>query len=187
MRQLKSVGSAFRGARRPVACSQDPEILLYKQTYHTEIDRNGSREQVAGRRNLKCQQTLGFACLLFLVSCSLFASTHHPQDFLNKIKGSKEEGAQVYLHFCSTCHAEKPIISLGAPRFGNAFDWNKRLKQNIKILFQHTEEGINAMPPRGGCFECSDEQLALALVEMLPKESKKRIYNDLVDHKKITK
>ncbi|RUR11960.1 cytochrome c5 family protein [Legionella sp. km772] len=125
--------------------------------------------------------------LLFLCTFSLYASTHRPQDFLNQIKGSTNEGAQIYQHFCVNCHASKPIIPLGAPRFGEQKDWNDRLKQDIKIIFKHTEEGMNAMPPRGGCFECSDEQLALALVEMLPSKAKKRIYNELVGHKKITK
>ena len=106
---------------------------------------------------------------------------------LNKIKGKKDEGAQIYQHFCVNCHATKPIIPLGAPRLGEINDWSERLKQDIKILFQHTEEGVNAMPPRGGCFECTDQQLALALVEMLPTEAKKSVYKKLVAHKKITK
>ena len=43
---------------RPAACPRDPEILLHAQAYCTELDRTGSREQVAGRRDLNCQQTL---------------------------------------------------------------------------------------------------------------------------------
>ena len=125
--------------------------------------------------------------LLFFSGFSLYADTHRPQDFLNKIKGSKDEGAQIYQHYCVNCHAQKPIIPLGAPRFGETSDWSERLNQNIEVFFQHTEEGLNAMPARGGCFECSDEQLALALVEMLPIKDKKRIFNELKDHKKITK
>ena len=125
--------------------------------------------------------------LLFFRCFSLYEDTHRPQDFLNKIKGSKDEGAQIYQHYCVNCHAQKPIIPLGAPRFGETSDWSERLNQNIEVFFQHTEEGLNAMPARGGCFECSDEQLALALVEMLPIKDKKRIFNELKDHKKITK
>ena len=125
--------------------------------------------------------------LLFFNNFSVHADTHRPQDFLNKVKGSKDEGAQIYQHYCVNCHAQKPIIPLGAPRFGETSDWSERLNQNIEVFFQHTEEGLNAMPARGGCFECSDEQLALALVEMLPIKDKKRIFNELKDHKKITK
>ena len=43
---------------RPAACPRDPEILLHAQAYCTELDRTGSREQVAGRRDLNCQQAL---------------------------------------------------------------------------------------------------------------------------------
>ncbi len=42
----------------PVACPWDPEILLNAQHYGPEIDRYGSREQVVGRRDRNCQQTL---------------------------------------------------------------------------------------------------------------------------------
>ncbi len=63
---LKSVEISSLEARRPATCSRDPAVLLDKRIYSTEIDLNGSREQVAGRRNLKCQQTL-FKGLLFLM------------------------------------------------------------------------------------------------------------------------
>lgn len=125
--------------------------------------------------------------LLSGFSFSVHASTHHPQDFLTQIKGSKDEGMQIYTHFCSTCHASKPLIALGAPRFREESDWDARLKQDIKVLFKHTEEGINAMPPRGGCFECTNEQLVLSIVEMVPLKSKTSIENVLEVHKKNTK
>ncbi len=125
--------------------------------------------------------------LLFLSTFSLHADTHRPQDFLDSIKGKKNEGAQIYQHFCVNCHAQKPIIPIGAPRFRETNDWAGRLKQDIELIFKHTDEGINNMPARGGCFECSDEQLALAMVEMLPSKDKKRIFNELKDHKKIRK
>jgi len=35
------------------------------------------------------------------------------------------------------------------------------------------------MPARGGCFECSDEQLVLAILAMLPESAKKSIINEL--------
>jgi cytochrome c5 len=43
----------------------------------------------------------------------------------------------------------------------------------MDALFQHTDEGLNAMPSRGGCFECSDKQLMLAIRAMLPETTKK--------------
>jgi len=107
--------------------------------------------------------------LLCLIASSSWATSHHPQDFLKSVAGSKTEGQQIVQHYCATCHAVKPLIPLGAPRIGDATDWKPRLKQGMQTLIKHTHEGINVMPARGGCFECSDEQLLLAILAMLPK------------------
>jgi cytochrome c5 len=93
--------------------------------------------------------------------------SHHPQEFLKSIKGTKDEGNQIVQHFCASCHAAKPMIELGAPTIGQECEWQPRIKQGIHTLFKHTAEGLNAMPARGGCFECSDEQLMLAILAML--------------------
>jgi cytochrome c5 len=110
--------------------------------------------------------------ILLLVQLPTYSETHHPQQFLQSISGAKNEGEQIYQHFCSNCHAIKPLISLGAPRIGKA-DWSIRLKQGMKVLFKHTDEGLNAMPARGGCFECTDEQLLKAIQYMIPKPASK--------------
>lgn len=99
----------------------------------------------------------------------IFAKSHHPQEFLNSVAGSKDEGQQIVNHYCAVCHAQKPLIKLGAPRIGVVDDWSLRLKQGTRKLFLHTAEGLNSMPARGGCFECSDEQLMAAIAAMLPK------------------
>lgn len=86
------------------------------------------------------QRTLYFCLWL---SSAAFSASHHPEDFLNHVRG--------------------------APRIDNESDWKPRLKQGMKRLLKHTDEGLNAMPARGGCFECSDAQLILAILAMLPK------------------
>lgn len=115
----------------------------------------------------KRQRLLSF--LLCCISLNVMAKSHHPQAFLKKISGKPHEGEAIVQHFCINCHAEKPLISLGAPRIGVEADWKPRLSQGLPILLQHTAEGFNAMPARGGCFECSDEQLKLAVSAMLAK------------------
>ncbi|KTC89700.1 c-type cytochrome [Fluoribacter dumoffii] len=110
--------------------------------------------------------------LVFLLLQPVYAETHHPQEFLQSISGDKNEGKEIYNHFCVNCHASKPLIPLGAPRIGNEADWKVRLQQGMKVLFEHTNEGLNAMPPRGGCFECTDKQLKRAIKYMLPKQPK---------------
>lgn len=109
------------------------------------------------------RKRLGLALFSFL-STSLHAAQHHPQAFLDSIKGTPTEGEEIVKHFCSNCHAEHPLIPLGAPRIGYSKDWAERLKQDPKHLWQHTTEGFHAMPARGGCFECSDAQLKKAIL-----------------------
>ena len=104
-----------------------------------------------------------------LVSAPPFAASHHPQQFLDSIRGSEQEGEQIVKQFCSSCHAVKPLIELGAPKIKQVKDWGPRVKKGLDTLLQHTEEGYGAMPARGGCFECSTLQLQKAIVAMLPK------------------
>lgn len=122
--------------------------------------------------------------ILFIYSMSVFAESHHPQEFLKSIKGAPDEGEQIYNHFCVNCHAQTPLIPLGAPRINEEKEWNSRLKQGLDVLFSHTDEGYNAMPSRGGCFECTDNQLILAIIYMVPKQAQKDLLNELRDHKK---
>jgi cytochrome c5 len=114
-----------------------------------------------------------YAVFLLMFQVHAYAESHRPQEFLQSISGSKNEGEQIYNHFCVNCHAIKPKIPVGAPKIGVESDWSLRLKQGMKLIFKHTDEGLNIMPPRGGCFECTDKQLLLAIDYMLPKEAKK--------------
>ena len=119
---------------------------------------------------------------LLFITVSL-AATHQPEVFLNKIRGQKNEGEQIVQHFCANCHAVKPLIELGAPKIANLVDWKMRIKQGFTPLFEHTAEGYGAMPARGGCFECSDRQLQLAILAMLPLSLQKELNNDLKENK----
>lgn len=103
------------------------------------------------------------------------AASHNPQQILDSIRGQADEGQQIVQLFCSNCHAEKALIELGAPKPGQSGEWKSRMKQGLETLFQHTAEGFGAMPARGGCFECTDEQLRLAIIAMLPDELVKLI------------
>lgn len=106
--------------------------------------------------------------LLFFYFSTLYAASHHPQEFLAEIKESKNEGQQIVQHFCANCHAANPLINVGAPRINHTSDWGPRIKQGLEQLFIHTTEGYGVMPARGGCFECSDKQLYLAILAMIP-------------------
>ncbi|MBA4696494.1 MAG: cytochrome c5 family protein [Legionella sp.] len=122
-------------------------------------------------QKIKTAFLLCFAALPFFCYAAT-SNTHQPQTFLEKIKGLPDEGQQIRDHFCTNCHGENPLIALGAPRVKVATDWDPRIKAGIALLLKHTREGFNAMPPRGGCFECSDEQLTQAILAMLSDDAK---------------
>lgn len=110
--------------------------------------------------------------LLFslFVSSLTYAAEHHPQEFLDSIRGLPNAGHKIYQHFCSTCHAFDPLICVGAPRVGIRSDWESYMKtQTVDQMVKAIDSGIGAMPPRGGCFECSDDDLKAAIIYMLPE------------------
>ncbi len=64
---------------------------------------------------------------------------------------------------CALCHITG---NGGAPRLGNAEEWQPRLAQGAEILLAHTIEGFNNMPPLGYCMACEREDL-LAMIRFM--------------------
>ncbi len=73
-------------------------------------------------------------------------------------------GQEIYDSFCFACHAtgvsEAPIL-------GDGPAWANRLEKGMDELWQTTLAGINLMPERGSCVNCTDEELRGALDYML--------------------
>lgn len=86
------------------------------------------------------------------------ASTKSPQE---------EQGKATYEQYCSICHRDGLA---GAPKYHDAKDWQPRLdKKTIDDLVASANKGLNAMPIKGTCSECSDEDLKNAIQYMLPQ------------------
>ena len=115
------------------------------------------------------------AIILGLFPIITEAASHRPQEFFEEVNGKPDEGRQIVEHFCAVCHAENPQIPLGAPRQNVDADWQERVKQGLGGLLEHTADGLNAMPARGGCFECSDEQLTKAILALMPEKYRKKL------------
>ena len=60
-----------------------------------------------------------------------------------------------YAVTCGACHA---IGVLGAPKTGDAGQWEPRLAKGMDALVASVKKGLNAMPPGGLCNSCSDEE-----------------------------
>ncbi|MFH4740137.1 c-type cytochrome [Vibrio diabolicus] len=74
------------------------------------------------------------------------------------------DGATVYGTFCIACHASGVN---GAPKTGNADDWAPRIAQGKETLVKHALEGFKAMPAKGTCMDCSDDEIIAAIDHMI--------------------
>lgn len=75
-------------------------------------------------------------------------------------------GEQIYTQYCTVCHAAGVA---GAPKLGDKAAWKPRIDQGIDVLLQHAIHGLNAMPPKGTCTQCSDSDLKAAIEHMISK------------------
>ena len=78
--------------------------------------------------------------------------------------GGEGPGAAIYNKACFACHATG---AAGAPKLGDKAAWEPRVAQGMDALLQTAINGKGAMPPRGTCATCSDEDLTAAIRYML--------------------
>ena len=69
---------------------------------------------------------------------------------------------------CQVCHGTG---AAGAPKVGDAAAWAPRLEKGMPALLESVHNGLNAMPPKGMCFDCSDEDYT-ALIEYMSAPAK---------------
>lgn len=73
-------------------------------------------------------------------------------------------GEQIYQSSCVACHGSGVA---GAPKLGDAAAWAPRIAQGMGTLLTHAVNGLNAMPPKGTCASCSEEDLQAAIEYMV--------------------
>lgn len=84
-----------------------------------------------------------------------------------KEEKASHPGKANYEASCAVCHATD---SMGAPAVGDKAAWEATLKKGLDAVHEHTLNGINGMPPRGGS-SLTDEQL-FEVVDYMISESK---------------
>lgn len=125
-----------------------------------------------------------------LVSGTAFAADEHDQALVERIKAVGEvcqagancdaaapaagkaaaggakarSGADIVAKHCAMCHGNPGIP--GAPK--TAAEWKPRLaaKGGVDGLAASATKGINAMPPKGMCMDCSDAELKAAIQQL---------------------
>ena len=79
-------------------------------------------------------------------------------------------GKQVYESVCKTCHGTSQS---GAPKYGDKKWLELEKKEGIKELVKDAIKGEGAMPPRGGCTNCTDGEIKAAVRFMINGAKKK--------------
>ena len=79
--------------------------------------------------------------------------------------GGARSADEVITAHCSACHASGV---LGAPKIGDTAAWKERAaaQGGLDGLLAKAISGINAMPPKGTCGTCSDDELKGAIKKM---------------------
>lgn len=78
--------------------------------------------------------------------------------------GADRGGEEVYNSVCGGCHGSGVM---GAPKLGDVAQWAPRLEKGVETLVSNAINGINMMPPKGGCGKCSDKEIENAVVHMV--------------------
>ena len=80
------------------------------------------------------------------------------------VASGPREASDIYQASCFGCHGTG---ALGAPKYGDASAWGERMKKGTDTLVSNAIAGFNAMPPRGTCAACSDDEIAATVQYML--------------------
>jgi len=99
-------------------------------------------------------QKILFGMVLCAASASLMATEQSTVDHYNRS--------------CISCHASGVA---NAPKAFVESDWKPRLAKGVDVLLANVKKGINAMPPKGMCMDCTDaDYRALIAYMSKPKQ-----------------
>ena len=73
---------------------------------------------------------------------------------------------QKYMASCFACHSTG---AAGAPKVGDGMpvQWEPRLEKGLDAVVANTVNGLNTMPAKGLCFDCTDDDLRAIVQYMI--------------------
>tara|TARA_B100001113_G_C21059885_1_gene600664 strand:- start:546 stop:956 length:411 start_codon:yes stop_codon:yes gene_type:complete len=84
---------------------------------------------------------------------------------MNVVTAAGSRSAEsIYKTGCAACH-DGGIA--GAPMMGNKSQWEARQAKGYEMLVNNAYNGINGMPAKGLCVDCTKEEIDLAVQYML--------------------
>ena len=90
---------------------------------------------------------------LLLIAVTIIAATLSMQS-------QARDAQEVYNNTCVACHA---VGAAGAPKTGDVAAWKPRLDKGMDVLLSSVKNGMGAMPPKGICMDCTDEEFKAAI------------------------
>jgi len=96
------------------------------------------------------------------------AATEPAADMPAETQSAAVDGQKIYDTTCHACHAAGVA---GAPKLGDKDAWAPRIAKGTDALLSSVKNGLNAMPPKGTCMACSDDELRAAMLYMVEKGS----------------
>ena len=75
-----------------------------------------------------------------------------------------EPNMDKYNRACAACHVSGVA---GAPKSHDVAAWESRMAKGMDAVMENVINGVNAMPARGICMTCSDEELRAVVDYML--------------------
>jgi cytochrome c5 len=85
---------------------------------------------------------------------------------LARAQAARPGNAQLAEHYERSCLACHGVAASGAPLTGFAPHWKPRLARGMDRMVEHVNNGLNAMPARGQCNDCSIDELRALTVFM---------------------
>lgn len=109
--------------------------------------------------------------LLTLAGLNLF--------YITSLHAYLDEGKKVYQQSCAGCHETG---TANAPLRSDTKHWQKRMQEahNQSVLANSVIQGMGAMPPKGGCANCTEDEIRTSVAYMLsgltnPTPAKKQL------------
>ena len=72
------------------------------------------------------------------------------------VASGPRSGEDIYAAKCVACHATG---AANAPKLGDKGAWVTRIGNGIDVLYSNAINGINGMPAKGLCMDCSDDEI----------------------------
>lgn len=108
--------------------------------------------------NILKSRLVQFSAIAALIVMSGATSADTPTSGVMQLAQNSDgfEVERVYMQSCWACHNSG---AAGAPKVGTAADWAPRIEKGMDTLLTNAINGVNAMPAKGLCFTCTDDDL----------------------------